>query len=531
MATELRIVQELPAREATPFAGKRQFGRYQLLYRFASGGMAQLYLARLTGAEGFTKLVALKVIHQHLTEEPEFVNMFIDEARLASRIAHPNVVHIIELGRVGDVHFIAMEYVEGESLGALLRKTLPPRRVGARIIADAAAGLHAAHELRDGQGELLNVVHRDVSPQNILISYDGAVKVVDFGVARARGSLHTTRGQIKGKLSYMAPEQLSERRQVDRRTDVFALGIVLFETTTRRRLFKAESEELQIAKVLQGEIIRPSRVIPDYPPELEQIVMRALDRDQTRRFQSAQEMQRALERFIIGEGEPVLQSQVGELMRETFTERIGEKKELLEEADAAAEDDSSLPDVELVSNASIVLGSMGSLVQSRRRVALMTVVGGAVMAAIAVVVTLLLLRQPEPAPASAAVPRDAAPSRSAAPQRPSHDAGPGVPATITIGVRATPRRAKIVLDGKEVANPLELTQPARPGKAKLVVTARGYAPQRFEVPLDRGGAWVVALQRRGRPGRPRHATKTGSTKKPTKKGTLGDDDVVVNPYE
>jgi len=522
-----------------PAQGKRHFGRYRLLYRFASGGMAQVYLARLSGADGFEKLVAIKVIHQHLTEQEEFVKMFIDEARLASRIAHPNVVQIIELGKVEQTHFIAMEYVAGESLASLLRHTRPPLPICARIIADAAAGLHAAHELRDQDGEPLNVVHRDVSPQNILITYEGATKVVDFGVARARGSLHTTRGELKGKLAYMAPEQLTEKREIDRRTDVFALGIVLFELTTRRRLFKAESEQAQIAKVLHGEIVPPSQVIPDYPQELEAIVLKALERDPEQRFQSARELQMALERFILATGHPVLQDEVGELMKAQFTQRIAEKQEQLRRAEVEAFEDSSIPDVEMASNMSMALGTMGSLLQAaqRRRHVMVLVVGLLVAALVTLGVILLLRRDPAPAEARAPGPRPT-PDAGAAATAAAPDAG--APRQVSISVRATPARATILLDGKPVANPFEITQPARQGQAELVVRARGFEPQAFRVPLDRGGTWVVALVRPRRntthgPRPNRGPTKTLAPAKkhtPAKKpGSLGDEDVVVNPYQ
>ncbi len=211
-------------------SGKRRVGRYTLLYHFATGGMANLYLARFTGPDGFEKKVAIKKIHEHLNKEQDFIRMFVDEARLSARISHPNVVQVLELGTEDDTHFIAMEYVNGENLTALVRRTKLPFSYSARVIADAAAGLHSAHELCDQDDQLLGVVHRDVSPQNILVAYDGAVKVVDFGVARARGGLHQTSvGTIKGKYSYMAPEQMRSE-EVDRRTDIFSLGVVFMRS-------------------------------------------------------------------------------------------------------------------------------------------------------------------------------------------------------------------------------------------------------------------------------------------------------------
>jgi serine/threonine-protein kinase len=280
----------------------RRFERYQLLHRFASGGMADLYLARLSGEEGFERIMAVKVIHSHLTQQPEFVKMFIDEARLASRISHPNVALTLDLGRVGPTHFIAMEYVDGESITSVLRRTRPPIPYSMRIISDAAAGLHAAHELRGLDGNPLGVVHRDVSPANILIAYDGTVKVVDFGVARARGSLHTTSGGFKGKFGYMSPEQFAAPQDVDRRTDIFALGVVLYEMTTWARLFKAETEAATVERVLHGEIPPPTRRVPGYPPALERIVTRALSRTPGGRQATAQELHEELEQAIAAIG-------------------------------------------------------------------------------------------------------------------------------------------------------------------------------------------------------------------------------------
>ena len=308
---------------------QRKFGRYTLICRLASGGMANLYLAQLSGKEGFEKLVAIKRIHEHLSEEQDFIRMFIDEARLVSRISHPNVAQVIELDRFEETHFIAMEYVDGEGLHALLRRTKPKLPLIARIIAHTAAGLHAAHELQDQKGNPMGVVHRDVSPQNILISYQGAVKVVDFGVARARGNLHETNiGTVKGKLAYMSPEQV-QSGPVDRRSDVFALGIVLYEATTFRRLFKGETEVETMRNVVESAITPPTEVRPDYPAELEKIVMTALQRDRTKRYQSAEELQAALEMYIMGSGSLVLASALGKLMNKTFKDNIAEKRRVL----------------------------------------------------------------------------------------------------------------------------------------------------------------------------------------------------------
>jgi len=305
-----------------------RFGRYSLLYRFAAGGMANLYAAKLTGTDGFSKTVAIKMMHSHLASDPEFVKMFIDEARLASRISHPNVVQTLELGRVKQTHYIAMEYVEGESVRALLQRARPPIPCGVQIAIDVASGLHAAHELRDAQGLPLDVVHRDVSPDNILISYDGAVKIVDFGVARARDSLHSTSaGSLKGKFSYMAPEQATAA-PVDRRVDVFALGIVLYELTTCRRLFRRPTDAETIQAVIAADVPPPSSRVEGYPEELERIVMTALSRRPDGRFRTTLELQAALEGYLVRSGDLPAPSALGRMMREVFADRINRRQEI-----------------------------------------------------------------------------------------------------------------------------------------------------------------------------------------------------------
>jgi len=519
--------------------GSRQFGRYQLLYRFASGGMAQVYLGRLSGEEGFERLVALKVIHEHLSMHPEFVKMFIDEARLVSRITHPNVAMTLDLGRVGNTHFIAMEYVEGESLTALLRRLHLSVRYAARIIADAAAGLHAAHELQGGDGQLLNVVHRDVSPGNILIGYNGTVKMIDFGVARARGSLHTTSGEVKGKFAYMSPEQLGAPHKVDRRTDVFALGVILYETTTWKRLFKSEIEGDTIHNVLHSEIPRPTQVVPDYPEALEAIVMRALDRDLERRYPTAQEMQHELERYIAATGEPVLLADISKMMATTFEDRLEEKKRMLDES-AERDLEGSVPDARSASTSSVVLGSVPTLSTAGRR-------RRAPRRALLVLGLLLLL-----AGAATAIYFVAKPSPAPGPAKPGPSAGGAAAAvtpSITISAAARPAGATITLDGKSMPNPFEIRRPSGEGEAKLVLSAPGHLTRQIAVPLARGGAWTVELERDAaskkqaaatkdrRPRRPRrHKRGVGRTAKKapgkaTKVGSSGEEEEFLdNPY-
>jgi serine/threonine protein kinase len=278
-------------------------GRYALYGEIAAGGMATVHYGRLTGPVGFSRTVAIKRLHPQFAKDPEFVSMFLDEARLAARIRHPNVVQTVDVVALEGELFLVMDYVQGESLGRLLRAARTknerlPLPVVSAIVCGALHGLHAAHEATDEHGEPLGIVHRDVSPQNILVGADGVARVLDFGVAKAAGRIQTTReGQVKGKLAYMAPEQL-RRGTVDRRTDVFATGIVLWESLTLRRLFRGESEGNVVTSVLEDPIEPPSTFAGGLPDGLDDVVRRALDRDPSKRFETARQMALALENVV-----------------------------------------------------------------------------------------------------------------------------------------------------------------------------------------------------------------------------------------
>jgi len=270
--------------------GERVAG-YEIVRHVKSGGMASLYLARRRGAAGFRKLVALKLVHPEIANDPRFVQMFLDEARLAARIAHPNVVHVEELLEEHGTYVMIMEYVHGPSLAKLLSRLANKGRrltpdLATWITVQIAEGLHAAHELRDAKGEPLNVVHRDVSPQNVLVAWDGHVKVIDFGIAKSRSaSQRTGVGVLRGKIPYMSPEQ-ARAKQVDRRTDVYALGIMLWEMLTSRRLFRGNSEIELLEKVRVPKVPRPSTYAA-VDGALEAVVLEALQMDPERRIPSA----------------------------------------------------------------------------------------------------------------------------------------------------------------------------------------------------------------------------------------------------
>jgi serine/threonine-protein kinase len=285
-------------------AERQRLDRYEILAEIASGGMATVYLGRLPGAGGFERLVAIKRLHPHLERAREFVEMFLDEARIAARLHHPNVVATLEVGTSDRGYYLVMDYVEGDTLAKLLTRaatsrTWIPRDISLRIVLDTLAGLHVAHELRSDDGELLNLVHRDVSPQNVLIGIDGVARITDFGVAKASARLSSTRsGQLKGKLGYMAPEQ-ARGGDVDRRADVFAMGIMLWEALAARRLFrgKQDTDAETLHRVLFEPIPRLRDIDPTIPVGIDAVVAKALERDLGARFASCAEFADALERL------------------------------------------------------------------------------------------------------------------------------------------------------------------------------------------------------------------------------------------
>src|SRR6478752_4585668 len=276
-------------------------GRYELLLPIAKGGMAQVWAARLHGSRGFQKLVAVKTILPGAVDNARMEQMFLEEAQLASQIHHPNVVGTLDLGEHEGVLYLVMEWVEGEPLSSVIAKAAAsggvPLAIGVNLIGQACQGLSAAHDLRDENGALLGVVHRDVSPQNLLVTYSGTAKLVDFGIAKAtsKSSALTDAGEIKGKFSYMAPEQV-RGVGLDCRTDLFALGILLYAITTGRHPFRGEHPAQTVQNICADRPpVLPSALIADYPAALEQVVLKALAKNPDQRFASATEMLRALE--------------------------------------------------------------------------------------------------------------------------------------------------------------------------------------------------------------------------------------------
>lgn len=307
-----------------------RMGRFTLCQELGAGGMATVYLSKMRLAAGLERLVAVKTIHSHLAREQTFVDMFLDEAKIASHISHPNVCAVYDFGDVGGIYYISMEYLVGEPLIDFVNEIVAQRDddvleaipfLAARIIADAAEGLHAAHTLRGADGKPLHVVHRDVSPQNIFVTYEGSVKVVDFGCAKALERVtHTNTGIMKGKVSYAAPEQL-QGGEIDHRLDVFALGVCLWEALTLRQLFRRENAILTAKAVLEEPIPRADEEAHWVPKELADICEKALQRDRDDRYNDARELGRALRSFIAGAGTTFESAEVAEWMTALFPDR------------------------------------------------------------------------------------------------------------------------------------------------------------------------------------------------------------------
>jgi serine/threonine-protein kinase len=465
------------------------FGRYQLLKKIASGGMGQVLLAK-KGQDDFEKLVVLKRILPHLVEDEEFFTMFRDEAKITMRLDHPNIARINEFGVEAGVHYIEMEYVAGEDVRRIEKRAAAagkgiPIGVIIRIIADAAAGLDFAHKAKDAKGVPLGLVHRDVSPQNILVGFDGSVKLIDFGVAKAAGrAQHTATGILKGKFPYMSPEQ-AEGTDLDCRSDVFALGIVLWEQLTGRRLFKGENDLATQRLVRACQVPAPSSVEPSVPPGLDPIALKALSKEPKDRYQDAAELRNALEDFALQNAIPTSSSNLAAFMQELYAERIAK------EADPRFfEEDSGLTDLD-AGGLSKPTAPSGATVVDRNKLPTgnNTVVLGTqaappplqssavpkVIAAVAVLALLAVggwfVTRPEPKPVVVDVP-----------VKPVTGAGTGEttppPAQpLVVRIESDPPGAKIELAGTHVGQtPFE----ARVEKVKLPValklSADGYEP-------------------------------------------------------
>ena len=501
--------------------GRTSFGKYRPIATLGRGGMATVYLAAASGPGGFTKLVVIKELKPDLAEEADYRSMFLEEARLAARLNHPNIVQTFEVVDEDRLPFIVMEYLEGQSLHALRGKAgaLGDAMVAreARIVADMLAGLHAAHELTDFDGQPLRVVHRDVSPHNVFLTYDGEVKLVDFGIAKAvDSSARTNTGAIKGKLAYMPPEQ-AFGMGVDRRADVFAAGVVLWEAATGSRIWKGLTEAAVLARLAQGDDPRVGDVAPTAPAELARIVARALAVRPEDRYPTAAEFQSDIERYLGTLPHAPSSREVGAMAGTAFAEERAQIRRVVDEQlrhernrtsteGALPRLPSMIPPHELAVGGAAGGDPIGAIVTHdvRRsattdRSALVVALVAAGIAVVAVIVaTVVLLRSASRPVGSTPV---ATPTTAAGSTAPSTSTSTPTPIptptptpTVRLTILAKPKSAKIYLDGNLIGgDPRSLV--ADGTLHRVHVEAPGFVPYDESMKLDADRRIDVTLHR------------------------------------
>ena len=314
---------------------QEQLGEYRLVARIATGGMAELFLGRREGPAGFRKTVAIKRLLPHLTREPQVVQMFLNEARIASRFEHPNIVQVFDLGQAGDDYFMAMEFLDGRTLGEVLeasaaRGELVPLGIAVRVLADALAGLHYAHEARDDGGQLLGVVHRDFNPANVFVTYDGRVKVLDFGIAKIQSlSQASEPGVLRGKYYYMSPEMVTGQ-PIDRRADIFATGVMLYEILAGRLPFQANDVRTLVTAIAVAKVAAPSTIDAGVPASLDALCLKLLRKDPVGRPADADSVRLSLERFLVDANQSIGAPELGEYMVRLFPETDPGRRKMAE---------------------------------------------------------------------------------------------------------------------------------------------------------------------------------------------------------
>lgn len=377
----------------------QQFGRYFLVDKIAVGGMAEVFKARIFSEGGFQKLLVIKRILNHLSGNNEFVDMFIDEAKISVELQHPNIVSVYDFGKLHDNYYIAMECIEGKDVKGVLRKLAERRKLlpveyAACIAHEMCKGLEFAHKKNNLQGEHLGIIHRDVSPSNILVSYEGDVKVADFGIAKAQISLYNTKdGVLKGKFEYMSPEQASGG-VVTPQSDIFAAGIILHEMLTGRRLFKTDSEIKTLNKIKAVDILPPSDSNPAVPARMDEIVMKALSKDPADRFADCRAFQQALLEFMYPSTPDVVRDSLKRFMNETFAQEIATERERLQTgSDTASQMWESAPELDLEEDWSEDAGSARTLQTAPSRMPLVLV--GLIALLALFVAVFFAMREPE----------------------------------------------------------------------------------------------------------------------------------------
>jgi len=479
-----------------------QEGKYRVLVELGQGGTAIVYLAVARGPSGFNKLVVLKALKKNLSNDPEFRNMFLNEARLAARLNHPNIVQTNEVAEDEGVPVIVMEYLEGQPLSNLLiRGRNGPLSLAAhlRIITDSLAGLHYAHELNDFDGTPLGVVHRDMTPHNVFVTFEGQIKVLDFGIAKLGTSMiETQAGVIKGKLRYMPPEQISGEA-IDRRADVYAVGVMLWEAAAGERLWKGHSDATIMNRVLNGEIPSPREKKPEVPEELERICMKALSADRNQRYPSAADLEQDLEAFLasLGPEGRVTGRQIGKLVDKLFEDVRVRTKALVEAqlskvaslswAEYQASQQLVQAPTMTFSNStagSTISDSVDQMKRMRKRWAYVPAIGGAAVMALLIVVWKSFGREPPPAPV-------ANPPTPPAAETPAEKTN-----KVSIRLSASPPEARLFFDNEQLpSNPYAGALPADGNQHTVRAEAQGFTSSSTAFILDRDADIVLALER------------------------------------
>ena len=498
--------------------GSKRLGRYRLIADIGHGGMAEVYLALLEGDLGFNKLLVIKKIRPELAEDPEMMGMFLDEARLSARLHHPNVVETHEVAQEDGHTFMAMEYLEGQSLHRILHRLRRegglPTALHLQILADVLAGLHHAHELCDWDETPLGVVHRDVTPQNVFVTYDGRVKVVDFGIAKVRGASSETRvGVVKGKVAYMAPEQ-ARGEAVDRRTDVFAAGVMLWEAATGSRPFRGLSDVEILHRLIHGEMPSAKATNPAIPDALEAIVKKATAPTRAERYATAADLRAVIERYLETVIDRPPARELGRLVAQHFAEDRARLKHRLEEelrenpAGSASVPRFVAPEVlhDEPSSDPAVAGQSTRRQRShpgtgaslpgvtrpsaprpvgRRRVVVAAIFVAAVLAASTALWLPWKTPPPAPPPPSpiVAIATIAAPTPA-----------PPEPRRIALRLRASPLDARIFLDGAALdGNPFAGVFPVDAARHELRIEAPRHVTRRQMLSLDQDSTLEIVL--------------------------------------
>ncbi|MBK8251486.1 MAG: protein kinase [Polyangiaceae bacterium] len=492
------------------------FGKYRLIASLGHGGMADVFLAVAQGPVGFNKLQVIKRLRPNLAEEPEFLSMFLDEARLAARLNHPNIVQTNEVGEVAGQYFIAMEYLDGQPMHRIVHRGgkngALTRPMGLKILADALGGLHSAHELCDYDGSPLHVVHRDASPHNIFITYEGQTKLVDFGIAKAATrSAETRTGVLKGKIGYMAPEQ-ARCEKVDRRADVFSVGVILWEVVTGSRMWKGLSDVEILDNLMHGRIPDVTQIRQDLPPDLVNIVRRSLAPSANDRYQTASDLRHELLDHLAREGSRVSEEEIGQVVASLFQDKRGQLKSILEKQLSGLKTGQfegiriidlpassvSLPRITSTSvsdptpSATLnpiappaVAVTQASAPPPAASKKIPLIIGGAAAAAVAVGV--LILGRPAPPAVGASPPVETSkPAETAA-------AKPNSVATIDLKLTVSPPDAVVYLDEAKLAAPYTMKAPADGFGHKLRVEANGYTTESRMLVFDKDVTLDIAL--------------------------------------